>query len=217
MKIRYLVVAEGAGDNSSGAMSLYIVIGIIIGIVVISTVAVIYNAFQISVVERIKQFGLLRAVGGTPKQIKKLVLREATVLAAIGVPLGLLCGVIAIYGIGYLIKLMGGESIMPIKLSVSPRILGFSGVLGLISIYLSALSPALNAGRISPLTAISGRNSISKEKIKRRKSFIVQKLFGFEGALAAKNIKRNRKRYRITVFSIIISVMLFITFKSFMD
>lgn len=207
----------GVGDDASNLEGLIVAIAIIISIVVISTIAVIYNSFQISVVERIKQFGLLRAVGTTPRQIRKIVLREATILALIAIPLGLICGIIAINGIIIAFKLIGADSVMPIKISVSPMVLCISAAVGLAAIYLSALVPAFFAGRISPLNAISGRNSITKEKIKRRNNVVVQKIFGFEGAMAAKNIKRNRKRYRITVFSIVISVVLFITFKSFMD
>ena len=211
----YLLQMQGAGG--SGFEGLYIALALIIGIVVISTIAVIYNSFQISVVERIKQFGLLRAVGTTPSQIRKIVLREATILAAIAIPLGLMCSIIAIYGISIAFKLIGVDAVMPMKISVYPMVLLVSGAIGLAAIYLSALVPAFFAGRISPLSAISGRNSITKEKIKRRNNVVIQKIFGFEGALAAKNIKRNRKRYKLTVFSIVISVVLFVTFKSFMD
>ncbi|MGH4117481.1 ABC transporter permease [Clostridium sp.] len=213
----YLIQMQGAGESGSGLGGLYIALAIIIGIVLIATIAVIYNSFQISVVERIKQFGLLRAVGTTPRQIRKIVLREATILSIIAIPLGLICGIIAIGGISIAFKLIGVDSVMPIKISVSPMILLISAAVGLASIYLSALVPAYFAGRISPLNAISGRTSITKEKIKRRKNVVIQRIFGFEGAMAAKNIKRNRKRYRITVFSIVISVVLFVTFKSFMD
>ncbi|MGV8980145.1 ABC transporter permease [Clostridium sp.] len=213
----YLLQMQGAGDSNSGFEGLYTALAIIIGIVVISTIAVIYNSFQISVIERIKQFGLLRAVGTTPSQIRKIVLREATILAVIAIPLGLVCGIIAIFGISVAFKLIGMDSVMPMKISISPMVLCISAGVGLVSIYLSALVPAYFAGKISPLNAISGRNSITKEKIKRRKNVVIQRIFGFEGALAAKNIKRNRKRYRITVFSIVISVVLFVTFKSFMD
>ncbi|MBW9149600.1 FtsX-like permease family protein [Clostridium sp. CM028] len=210
-----LLRMQGAGDSNS--RELFETLAIIIGIVLISTIAVIYNSFQISVVERIKQFGLLRAVGTTPIQIRKIVLREATILAVIAIPLGLICSIIAIYGISIAFKLIDVGSLMPMKISISPMILCISVAVGLIAIYLSALVPAYFAGRISPLNDISGRTSITKEKIKRRKNRVIQKIFGFEGALAAKNIKRNRKRYRITVFSIVISVVLFVTFKSFMD
>jgi putative ABC transport system permease protein len=212
-----LLIMQGVGTNGAGLGGLYIVIAIIIGIVVISTIAVIYNSFQISVVERIKQFGLLRAIGATPKQIRKIVVREASVLAIIAIPLGLLCGVIAIYGISFAFKLIGGDSVEPMKVSISTMVMAISGAVGLISVYISALIPAFFAGRISPLVAISSRASITKDKIKRRNSKIIGKIFGFEGVMADKNIRRNRKRYRVTVFSIVISVVLFITFKSFMD
>ncbi|MBW9157581.1 ABC transporter permease [Clostridium tagluense] len=212
-----LLEMQGAGDSGSGLKGLYVALAIIIGIVLIATIAVIYNSFQISVVERIKQFGLLRAVGTTPLQIRKIVLREATILAAIAIPLGLICSIIDIYGINIAFKLIGADSVMTMKISISPMVLCISAAVGLIAIYLSALVPAYFAGRISPLNAISGRTSITKEKIKRRKNKVIQKIFGFEGALAVKNIKRNRKRYRLTIFSIVISVVLFVAFKSFMD
>ncbi|NBI06079.1 ABC transporter permease [Senegalia massiliensis] len=218
-KNNYLLSLQGAGDVND-LLGLYIALAVIIGIVVISTIAVIYNSFQISVVERIKEFGLLRAVGTTPKQIRKIIVREATLLSSIGVPIGLLFGVIAIYCIDLVFNLIGGENLDFIKLSISPIVLIISGIIGIVSIYISALLPAIFAGRISPLLAISNRKSIKKEKIKRKKS-ILSKLFkgilGFEGELAYKNIKRNKKRYRVTVFSIVISVVLFISFSSFVN
>lgn len=207
----------GAAGEDSGMGGMYLVLAVIVGIVVVSTIAVIYNSFQISVVERIKQFGLLRAVGTTPKQIRKIVLKEATIIAAIGIPIGLLFGVIAMYLISVIFKIIGGDSVFATKVVIDLTVMMISLVVGLVSIYLSALIPAFFAGRISPLTAISSRTSITKEKIKKRSHRIIQKIFGFEGAMAAKNIKRNRKRYRITVFSIVISVVLFIVFKSFMN
>lgn len=214
----YLLMGEGYSSNNDSIRSIYSTIGIIIGIVVIATIAVIYNSFQISVVERIKQFGLLRAVGATPKQIRKIVLGEASILALIGIPIGLLCSIVAIYGIYFAFKLIGGSTVESIMMvSVSPKIMLLSTIVGIVSIYISALIPAIFAGRLSPLVAISSRSSINKEKIKRRKNIIVKKLFGFEGELASKNIKRNRKRYRVTVFSIVISVVLFISFKFFAD
>ena len=69
---------------------------ITISIVVIATIVVIYNAFQISVVERTRQFGLLRSIGATRKQIRQIVLREATFLAVIGIPIGIICSLIAL-------------------------------------------------------------------------------------------------------------------------
>lgn len=212
----YLIDIEGGGGDSA-TKSMFVVVGIIIAIVVIATIAVIYNSFQISVIERIKQFGLLRAVGMTPRQLRKIVFREASILAVIGIPIGVLLGIIAIEGIGITFKLIGADSVMPLKITIYPNVLIISAVIGVIAVYLSAFIPALFAGKISPLVAISSRTSIVKEKNKRRKTRLAKKFFGFEGELAAKNIKRNKKRYRITIFSIVISVVLFVTFKSFMD
>ncbi|MDD7794828.1 ABC transporter permease [Clostridium sp. 'White wine YQ'] len=212
-----VLMIEGAGGQDSGSKGLFATLSVIIGIVVVSTIAVIYNSFQISVVERIKEFGLLRAVGTTPRQVRNIVFREATMLAIIGVPLGLLCGCIAMAVIKWVFNIIGGDSVMPLKLVIDPFVIGLSTVVGIISIYLSALIPAVFAGRISPLEAISSRTSITKGKIKRSNNRIIKMLFGFEGAMAAKNIKRNRKRYRITVFSVLISVVLFVSFKSLVD
>jgi len=212
----YVIDIEGGG-NDSNSTAMYGTVGVIIGIILVATIAVIYNSFQISVVERIRQFGLLRAVGMTPKQLRSMVLGEASILAAISVPIGLVLGVIAINCIGIAFKLIGGDNLTMMKISISPSVVIISAVVGIIAVYLSAMLPAYFAGRISPLVAISSRASITKEKIKRRKSTVLKLLFGFEGNLASKNIKRNKKRYRITVFSIVISVVLFVTFKSFMD
>lgn len=204
-------------SDKRGFKGEYLVFGVIIGIVVISTIAVIYNSFQISVVERVKQFGLLRTIGTTPRQIRKIVFKEATVLAVIAIPLGLLLGIFAIYVISYVFAFLVDGSIIIARTALSLKVILISIGLGLFSIYASALIPAIFAGRISPLVAISSRALIAKEKIKRRKSWLIGKIFGFEGELASKNIKRNPKRYRITVFSIVISVVLFVTFTSFMS
>lgn len=212
-----LIDMQGGGDWNSGLAQMYSSVAVIIGIVIIATIAVIYNSFQISVVERVKQFGLLRAIGMTPKQIRKIVLREATILSIIGIPIGVLLGIAAISVIGLIFKIIGGETVVFMKLTISPIVIIISVFVGLASVYISAIIPAFFAGRISPLVAINSRTSITKEKIKKRRSLIIGRLFKFEGMLAVKNIKRNKKRYRVTVFSIIISVVLFITFKSFMD
>ncbi|MDT8719340.1 ABC transporter permease [Clostridium sp. 19966] len=212
-----LLSLEGAGSNNSLNRGIGIVLSIVIGIVVIATIAVIYNSFQISVVERMKEFGLLRAVGTTPKQIRNLVLKEASILAFTGVSLGIILGVLAMSIINYLFKIIGKDSVIATKLVIDPEVLFISLLIGIICVYISALIPAIFAGRISPLMAISSRTAITKGKIKKSNNLIIRKIFGFEGALAAKNIKRNRKRYRITVFSIVISVVLFVTFKAFID
>jgi len=212
-----LISVQGGDDEGTGTGAIVELAGIIIGIVVICSIAVIYNSFQISIVERIRQFGLLRAVGATRKQIRTIVLGEATILVVIGVPLGLLFGIGFIYGISIAFKLIAEDSFLALQPVIDMPILGISAGVGIICIYLSSFIPVIFAGNISPIVAISSASAIKKENIKRRNNQIVRFIFGFEGVMAAKNMRRNRKRYIITVFSIVISVVLFITFHYTLD
>lgn len=200
------------------------IMGILIFVVVliiIATIAVIYNAFNISVLERINQFGLLRSIGATPSQIKRIVFKEAFILSIIGIPLGLFFGIFAMKVVLYIIGLLkydfaGLFNDMEIILSIP--VLLISTVLGLITVCLSANGPAKQAAKVSPLEAIRSTGSVKKENLKKIKgSGVVRKVFGIEGEIAHKNLKRNRKRFIITIFSMSLSIILFITFSSFSD
>ena len=188
----------------------------IIVLVIVATVAVIYNSFNISIIERISQFGLLRSVGSTPKQIRNMVFKEATILGAIGIPIGLFCGVLAMKIVLYIISLIKFDFVADFEIMISPIVLVISSILGLITIYLSAYGPAKKAGKISPLDAVRNTGGFKKETFKKVKSSkLIRKLFGMEGELAYKNLRRNRKRFIITIFSMVISIVLFISFSSF--
>lgn len=197
--------------------SLLIILVIVVSIVVIATIIVIYNAFQISVVERMKQFGLLRSIGATRKQIRQIVMKEAAVLAIIAIPIGIICSLLAL-GILQTIFLILLEDSSNVPLfNIDWQILLISSILTLIAVLVSSYYPAFFAGRISPLLAISSRLSINKGKIKNRNNKVLRKPFSFPLRMALKNVKRNKNRYTVTVLSIIISSVLFITFSSLMD
>ncbi|RUS47470.1 ABC transporter permease [Cohnella sp. AR92] len=208
-------MGESPDDNINKVM--LIIFGTLIGLVVLSTAAVIYNIFHISVLERIRQFGLLRTLGATPSQIRGLVFREATTLAAIGIPLGLLCG----WGVLWLvIKLMveAGFQILAMEefhLTWHAWILAGSAAVGLVSVYLAAWLPARKAASVSPVDAVRGAGSIVRETYRRFRLPSPLQAFGVGGNMAAKNIRRNRSKFRITSFSVIISVTLFIVFHYF--
>lgn len=188
----------------------------IIALVIVATVAVIYNSFNISVLERISQFGLLRSVGSTPKQIRDMVFKEATLLSAIGIPIGLFCGVLAMKIVLYIISLIKFDFVADFEIVISPIVFLISSILGLVTVYLSAYGPAKKAGKISPLDAVRNTGGFKKETFNKVKSSkLIRKLFGMEGELAYKNLRRNRKRFVITVFSMVISIVLFISFSSF--
>ena len=94
---KYLIDLETNPISSSSISGLGIVVSIVIGIIVFTSVFCIKNSFDISITEKIKQYGMLRSVGATKKQIKRNVFYEATILGLIGIPLGILLGYLASY------------------------------------------------------------------------------------------------------------------------
>ncbi|MED1780825.1 FtsX-like permease family protein [Brevibacillus fortis] len=203
--------------NPESNQSILATLVIVISIVVIATVVVIYNAFQISVVERMKQFGLLRSIGATRKQIRQIVMREAVVLAVIAIPVGLVCSLLAVAALQFIFSIILEDGAGISFFHIDWQILFISSIITLTAVLASSYYPAFFAGRISPLLAISSRLSIKKEAIKKQKNNALRKPLSFPLSLALKNVKRNKNRYTITILSIIISSVLFITFSSLMD
>lgn len=210
----------GISKNQSYLNMIWSIVLIIIILIVVGSVTVIYNAFAISVSERKKQFGMLASVGATPKQIRRTVFFEGIVLGAIGIPIGILSG---IFGIGVTLKIvnnlvrgsMFSENIS-LRLVVSPWVIIVTLFFVGLVIFISAYIPARIASRISPIQAIRLNTDIKIKGKKLRTSKLTRLIFGIEGELALKNLKRNRRRYRATVFSIFISIVLFISFSAFM-
>lgn len=201
-------------QSNSSMLALLV---IVVSIVVIATVLVIYNAFQISVVERMKQFGLLRSIGATRKQIRQIVMREAAVLAIIAIPIGIVCSIIALAALQFIFFILLEDGTNVSFFHIDWQIIWISSIITLTAVLASSYYPAFCAGRISPLLAISSRLSIRKESIKKQKNTVLRKPISFPLSLAMKNVKRNGNRYTITILSIIISSVLFITFSSLMN
>lgn len=212
--LRYL----NASNNDSFNKTLYSLGAILIVIIMFGSISLIYNAFSISVSERMKQFGLLSSIGGTKRQIIKSVLFEAIVLSGIGIPLGILSG---IGGIGVTLKLTEGLFLrilgtdVAIGLSVSWAAVVIAGIVGFITVLISAYIPARKAGAVSAIEAIRQNKNIFIKNRKIKTSPMVYKLFGLEGMIASKNFKRNKKKYKATVISLFMSVVLFISASSF--
>ncbi len=210
---------EGQSISKDINMAMGGILFFIVGLVVAATAAVIYNVFHISVMERIAQFGILRCIGASPGQIRAMVMREACILAGIGIPIGVFCGTAAmalLFKLFYLID--GGLAFGDLRVVVEPWVVGASAFLGLVTILLSAWGPAHMAGRISPIEAIRSTGQMKGEVIKRSQpTGLLYRLLGIEGSMAWKNMGRNRKRFAVTVFSMVISAVLFIVFSGFSD
>lgn len=214
---RALLEYQGYGFGSSTLTTLVSLGFIVIVIIIISSVFSIKNSFSISVTERFKQYGMLRSVGATKKQIKRSVLFEGLCLGLVGIPLGILSGLLAVF---ILIKIVG--------LILEPSLNGITfafyinwipillaALLGFATIMLSALIPACKAAKISPIEAIRSSNDVKLTKKKIKAPKLIRKLFGVGGVISYKSLKRSKKKYRTTVVSLVVSIAIFIGLSSF--
>ena len=208
--------SASAYDNINGSIDKIIIL--VTSLVIICTIATVYNAFSISISERKKQFGILNSIGATKAQTTKLVLMEAFIVSVIGIPMGLIAGTFAIDVVFKIIGSFYKSSIigeLGLRVVYSPTVIILSAIIVMITILISAILPAIQATKISPLEAIKNSSNLKIGKVKDSK--IVRALFKAEGVLAYKNLRRNKKKFRITLFSLIISVVIFISFSGFMN
>lgn len=219
----YLTYSGNSQNDASKEVMNRLMI-ILIGIIMFGSIALIYNSFSISVTERKKQYGLLSSIGATRKQLKRSVMFESVILSAIGIPLGVLAGLggmaVTFYFISDIFeKFFTSDSAQGITLQLSASLVSvaIAVVVGFVTVLISAYLPARKALKISAIEAIRQADDIKVKPKKLKTSRIVQKLFGLEGMMASKNFKRNKRKYRATVFSLFISIVLFISASSFCD
>lgn len=208
------------GESTYGNIikSMITMIVIMLSLVSIGCIVVIYNSFAISVMERKKEFGLLSSIGATKKQLSYTVFFEALIEGIIGIILGI-CG--AYIGIGTVIliinNLIGDILVLKLNLVTNIVFIIIPVIFMIIVIFISALVPSRRAAKVSPIEAIRQNDDIKINKKKIKTGKLVNKLFGIEGEIALKNIKRNKKKYRVTIVSLFISIVLFISFSSYMN
>ena len=213
------LLAYQALDLSSSNLSMiYAVSIVVILIIIVTSVFCIRNSFAISITEKMKQYGMLASVGATSKQIKKNVFYEAFILSVIAIPLGILSGILAVFILLKVIEIILGEALNGIAFIFEiPWIaIVLAIVLSLITIFLSARKSAKRAAKVSPIEAIRSNEDIKIKSKKIKAPKIIKKIFGVGGEIAYKNLKRNKKKYRTTVISIVVSVSIFIAMSCFM-
>lgn len=215
----YLIALETNPISNSYIGGLGIAVGIVIGIIVFTSIFCIKNSFDISITEKIKQYGMLRSIGATKRQIKRNVFYEATILGLIGIPLGLLLGFITSYILVIISNYYLNDSFaggLRLVFSFSWLAIIVAIFLGIVTIYFSAFKSAKRASKVSPIDSIrnSANIKINPKKIKSPK--LIKNIFGIGGEISFKNLKRNKKKYRTTVISIVVSVFVFIALSGFM-
>ena len=209
-----LLYLYGQGPDKVRNDNLAQVFLIIVGFVILCTVVVIYNSFNISVMERIKHFGILRSIGATKTQIRNLVFKEAAIMSLIAIPLGIIGG---FAGIFIIFNYIMHGFLDQFKIGFYPQVIIVAALLGIFTIFLSAYFPARTASRVSPVDAIRGTTVLKGDKVKRGGGVLTKLIMGFEGYVAYKNIKRNKNRFYVTCISLTVSVVMFVFFSCFID
>lgn len=213
-----LLRTYGVVKNDNMQSMLNVLTAIIMSIIMVGSISLIYNAFAISVSERSRYLGMLSSVGATKKQKRNSVFFEGTVIGAVSIPIGIVCG---LCGIGITFAcinplIQGAFGVTEdFRLTVSPLMIAGTILLSALTIFISTYIPARRASRVTPIDAIrqTGDVKLTGKTVKTTK--LTRKIFGIEAELGLKNLKRNKRRYKATVFSLIISLVLFLSVSYF--
>ena len=215
-----LLAYQGASLDDETLKTIYGLGAFIMGIVLVSSVFVIRNGFAISITERLKQYGMLSSIGATKKQIKKSVYFEGFILGIIGIPLGILSGIFAIYilvnVVNYILKDYVSSGTL-LTYGISWPAIVVSIIVSVVTIWLSCRRSAKKASKITPIEAIRSSEDVKLKAKKIKCPKIITKIFKTGGEIAYKNLKRSKRKYRTTVISIIVSVVIFIAISSFIQ
>lgn len=219
------ITYEKAGtiDAESTGFSFMTVACVMVGILVLLAAGlVIYNILKIAVSKRVREYGTLRAIGGEKKQLYRLVAIQLLLICGIGIPMGVILGLLSAQGIltaamSFLnpdlfmastiqeltatIHANSGSKILPLVASVGITLI-FAGI--------ASFPAARYASCVSPTVAMSGQSA--KVKRRHRKA---KKIRNFEAFYARLNLKRNRGRTAITILSMVMSITVFVALQSF--
>lgn len=182
----------------------------------VGCIIVIYNSFAISTMERKKSFGLYSSLGASPKQIKYTVFFEAFLVGTIGIILGIIAAFLGIYATVLVLSHLLGDSMgITLVFTVQPSLVLIPVIFMILVVYLSAFIPAKRSSHVSSIELIRENDEIKIPRRKVKTPKLIRKLFGMEGEIALKNMKRNKRKYRITLLSLFISIVLFISFGTY--
>jgi len=216
-----------AVDSESATVQTFVpLVAIILVIIMIASVILIYNSFGMSLSERVRYLGMLASVGATKQQKKASVYYEGFILGAIGIPVGIGAGIL---GIGITLKAVGGKIIetgmiqgiddAAMDMNVVVPLWAIIGIVifSVFTIFISSVIPSRKASAVTPIDAIRQRKEIAVKAKGLKSPKIIRKIFGYEGELAYKNLKRNGRKGRVITASIALSVILFFSCNYFCD
>ncbi len=225
---------QGATNDADIWTTLYMMAGILAAVIIVAGISLVYNAFAISVSERTQMFGLLASLGASKRQLRRTVLTEALILSAIGIPAGIVLGILgcvavfALTGSGLAYMFNVDAYGVAAQVTVSLPLLALAALLSLATVLVSAWIPARRASRVSAVDAIrrtqdvrltrSARRRLARSSMSRarhtrmdaRPHGVAARLFGIPGFIAHRNLTRAASKARVTIAALAVSVTLLI-------
>ena len=215
---RFLISYECVFPIDGSFKALFTVAAVVALIIILTSVYCIKNSFNISITEKIRQYGMLASVGATRRQIKSSVKTEAAMLGVVGIPVGTMSGILASLVLVKVVNVLSaGWLNFALSFHTSLPALILAVILSIATIYFSATGSARRAARVTPLEAIRNTKEIKIKSAKLKTPAIIGRIWGIGGVISYKNIKRNNKKYRTTVTSIVICSVTFIVISYFMS
>lgn len=215
---RFLISYECVFPIDGTFKALFTVAAVVALIIILTSVYCIKNSFNISITEKIRQYGMLASVGATRRQIKSSVKTEAAMLGVVGIPVGTMSGILASFILVKVVNaLSAGWLNFALSFHTSLPALILAVIMSIATIYFSASGSARRAAKVTPLEAIRNTKEIKIKSAKLKTPAIIGRIWGIGGVISYKNIKRNKKKYRTTVTSIVICSVTFIVISYFMS
>lgn len=171
-------------------------------VILLTGYLIIYNIFQISILNDIRFYGLLKTIGTTWKQLRRIIRRQVILLSGIGIPIGLLAGyAVGILGVPILSRLMYTNADLDVSLQFHPWILIFGTVFSMVTVFFSCRKPGKVAGSVSPVEAVK-YTEIKEDKEKKKQRHFTPV------SMAWANLGRSRKKTGIVIAAISLSMIL---------
>ncbi|MGQ9675848.1 MAG: ABC transporter permease [Chloroflexota bacterium] len=202
-------------STSSTVIGVYATGAVLFSFVLIASVLMIFNTFNISVMERVRQFGLLRCIGASRSQIIRLVRKEALHITARAIPVGVAAGLLVALLCSTLLKFYNSSIFGDIPLlQISLPGIGAGIAVGFLTVFVASFLPARKAASVSPVSAVTGGDVGSAPKEKRA---LLTKAFRIEIAMGISNAVEKRKTLFLMSSSIAISIAIFLGFQVLVD
>lgn len=192
-------------------MKLYMIAAVLFVLVLIAGVLMIASSFNMSFLERIQFFGLLRCLGTSKRQVKNIVMLEGLSFSIKGIPIGLLTGTVIVWTASAFLKYVNSAffSDMPLFGISWPSII--AGVMvGFLTVILASLSPCQKAAKVSPLSAVTG--NINQTNLPQSKKTVKTAHTRVDIAMGINHAFCSKKNIILMMGSFAISIILFLSF-----